>query len=59
MRKPLVAGNWKMYKTPTETEEFIKAFLPLIQNQERAEIAICPPYTSLYIAHQIIKKYDY
>lgn len=55
MRKPLIAGNWKMYKTPTETEEFIKAFLPLIQNQERAEIAICPPYTSLYIAHQIIK----
>ncbi len=55
MRKPLVAGNWKMYKTPKETEEFLKAFLPFVQNNEIAEIAICPPYTSLYIAHQQIK----
>lgn len=55
MRKPLVAGNWKMYKTPKETEIFIKEFLQLVNNNEKAEIALCPPYTSLYLANQLLK----
>lgn len=55
MRKPLVAGNWKMYKTPKETEIFIKEFLQFVNGNERAEIAICPTYTSLYLANQLLK----
>lgn len=55
MRKPLVAGNWKMYKTPKETEIFIKEFLQFANGNERAEIAICPTYTSLYLANQLLK----
>jgi triosephosphate isomerase len=46
-RKPLIAANWKMYKTPAQAEEFVKAFLPLVANQERDEIVLCPSATSL------------
>ena len=47
MRKPLIAANWKMYKTSQQAEEFVKAFLPLIANQQRDEIVLCPSATSL------------
>jgi triosephosphate isomerase len=48
-RKPLIAANWKMYKTPAEAQEFLKAFLPLVANQERDEIVLCPSATSLAV----------
>jgi triosephosphate isomerase len=41
-RKPVIAANWKMYKTPAQAEGFVKAFLPLIAHQERDEIVVCP-----------------
>jgi triosephosphate isomerase len=47
MRKPLIAANWKMYKTPAQAKEFVKAFLPLVANHTRAEIVLCPSATSL------------
>lgn len=46
-RTPLIAGNWKMYKTVAEAEEFIAALLPRISSVQRTEVAICPPYTDL------------
>jgi len=46
-RKPLIAANWKMYKTPEQAEEFVKKFLPLVVEQTRAEIVLCPSATSL------------
>jgi triosephosphate isomerase len=46
-RTPLVAGNWKMHKTVEEAEELIQALLPRVSSVERAEVAICPPYTAL------------
>lgn len=52
MRTPLVAGNWKMNKTPTETKIFIEQFIKLLKGLEKAEILICPPYTSLYIVNE-------
>jgi triosephosphate isomerase (TIM) len=47
MRKPLIAANWKMYKTPTESTAFIDAFLPLVANQHKTEIVLCPPMVCL------------
>ena len=47
MRKPVIAANWKMYKTPVQAQEFVKAFLPLVANHERDEIVLCPSFTSL------------
>jgi triosephosphate isomerase len=50
MRKPFVAGNWKMHKTPAETAAFFEKFRPLVETCEHCEIVICPPYTNLAAA---------
>jgi triosephosphate isomerase len=47
MRKPLIAANWKMYKTPEQTVEFFAAFLPIVAGHHRDSIAVCPSATSL------------
>ncbi|HWG21257.1 MAG TPA: triose-phosphate isomerase [Terracidiphilus sp.] len=41
-RKALIAANWKMYKTPAEAKAFVEAFLPLVVNHTRDEIALFP-----------------
>ena len=41
-RKPLIAANWKMYKTPAEAKAFVDAFLPLVAGHTRDEIALFP-----------------
>jgi triosephosphate isomerase len=41
-RKALIAANWKMYKTPAEARAFIEAFLPLVADHTRDEIALFP-----------------
>ena len=47
MRKPLIAANWKMYKTPKESLIFLEEFLPLVKNDTATEIALFPSITSL------------
>src|SRR5260370_30614942 len=47
MRKLLIAANWKMYKTPTESTAFLTSFYPLIKQNTHAEILLCPAMTSL------------
>ena len=50
MRKRVMAGNWKMYKTPAQTRAFFEAFLPLVRAVEHCEIVICPPFSDLAAA---------
>jgi triosephosphate isomerase len=47
MRKPFIAGNWKMYKTPKESLAFLEAFLPMVQGHTRDEIVLFPTMSSL------------
>jgi triosephosphate isomerase len=47
MRKPLIAANWKMFKTPAESSAFFSAFLPLVSELHQTEIVLCPPMTCL------------
>ncbi|MDE1154198.1 MAG: triose-phosphate isomerase [Acidobacteriaceae bacterium] len=47
MRKPIIAGNWKMYKTPKESLAFLDAFLPLVEAHTRDEILLFPTMSSL------------
>ncbi|MDQ6708711.1 MAG: triose-phosphate isomerase [Acidobacteriota bacterium] len=47
MRKPVMAGNWKMYKTPAETRAFFEQFKPLAAGCSHCEIVICPPFPNL------------
>jgi triosephosphate isomerase (TIM) len=42
MRKLLIAANWKMYKTPTESTAFLTHFFPLVKQNTAAEIVLCP-----------------
>jgi triosephosphate isomerase len=49
-RKPMMAGNWKMYKTPAETHAFFEAFKPLVGDTTACEIVICPPFPNLHCA---------
>jgi len=50
MRKKLLAANWKMHKTPDETGEYFRDFLPLVAGHNRDEIVVCPPYTDVHVA---------
>src|SRR5258708_2367558 len=47
MRKPVMAGNWKMYKTAAEASAFFQKFVPLVAGVTHAEIVVCPPFVSL------------
>jgi len=42
MRSPIMAGNWKMYKTARETAEFVDRFKPLVSKIDHCEIVIFP-----------------
>ncbi len=55
MRKKIIAANWKMYKTCSETENFIKEFKILAGNYNEKEVVICPPFTSLYVAKNLLE----
>ncbi len=46
MRKPIIAGNWKMHKTVSEGVAFVKAVAPEVQGTD-VEVLICAPYTLL------------
>jgi len=50
VRKKLIAGNWKMYKTPEQAALFFAHFLPLIAAHDRDEIVVCPPFVDLHTA---------
>lgn len=47
MRKPIIAGNWKMHKTVAEALELIQELGKLVADA-RAEVVVCPPFTALY-----------
>jgi len=47
MNKPVMAGNWKMYKNPADTKAFFEAFRPLVAAAAHCEIVICPPFLDL------------
>ena len=55
-RKTLIAGNWKMNKTAAETAELASALkASLAQFAGKCEIAVCPTFTSLATAVEILK----
>jgi triosephosphate isomerase len=49
-RIPIMAGNWKMYKTLAETCDFFRRFNPLVAGSTHCEIVICPPFVNLQAA---------
>jgi triosephosphate isomerase (TIM) len=47
MRRPIIAGNWKMYKTIAEALDFVQAFRPQVVGSTHCEIVIAPPFTAI------------
>ena len=44
MRKPIIAGNWKMNKTPDEARELVSALVPAVKNAD-CDVVVCVPAT--------------
>ncbi|MDR1122986.1 MAG: triose-phosphate isomerase [Endomicrobium sp.] len=51
MRKPLMAGNWKMNKTVTEAVSVVKVLKSSIFDVTDVEVLICPAFTALYVVN--------
>jgi len=49
MRKPVIAGNWKMYKSLGEAVETALALKPLVANANHCEVVIAPVFTAIKI----------
>ncbi|MTJ06835.1 triose-phosphate isomerase [Anabaena sp. UHCC 0253] len=48
MRKIVIAGNWKMFKTQAESADFLSGFLPhLEETPSQREVVLFPPFTDL------------
>jgi len=47
MRKPFVAGNWKMFKTVAEARHLVSEMIPALQGITDVEKVLCPPATAL------------
>ena len=57
MRRPIIAGNWKMYKTPAQAKSLaqeIRAGLDQAVLSER-EVVLCPPFTDLVSVEEVIR----
>ncbi|MDR0399193.1 MAG: triose-phosphate isomerase [Endomicrobium sp.] len=55
MRKPLMAGNWKMNKTVAEAVSVVKALKSSIADVTDVEVLICPTFTALYAVNNEVK----
>ncbi len=49
LRRPVIAGNWKMNNTPAETKALIEQMKPLVANAD-CDVVLCVPYIDLYAA---------
>ena len=47
MRKPVIAGNWKLFKTISESVSLVQELKPLVANSQGVEIVIAPVFTAL------------
>lgn len=54
MRTPIIAGNWKMYKTIPEARELASGLLKNLGRVTDSEIILCPPFTALAAVAEII-----
>jgi triosephosphate isomerase len=55
-RKPLIAGNWKMFKTCAEAVDTARQLMDLVADISDTEVMIAPPFTVLASVAEILKK---
>ncbi len=54
MRKTIIAGNWKMNKTPSEAKALLEEIIPLVKDAN-CEVIACVPYVDLATAVEVTK----
>lgn len=54
LRKAVIAGNWKMNKTPDEAKALIEEIKPLVKDAD-CDVVVCVPYVDLYAALEATK----
>ena len=52
MRRRVIAGNWKMNMTKSQTKQFVADFLPLVKDAS-SEIVLCVPFTDIHRAYKL------
>jgi len=55
MRTPIIAGNWKMYKTVSEAEAFVRELAPRLATFTSVERVVCPPFVALDAVARAVK----
>ncbi len=55
MRTPVIAGNWKMYKTARQAADAVRSLAGLVAGVQGVEVVICPPFTALAAAVEAAK----
>lgn len=58
MRKPIIAGNWKMYKTVDEAAAFVRELAPRLAPFTGVERVVCPPFVALAAVADALKGTD-
>ena len=58
MRRPIIAGNWKMNTTPLEAAELARALLREIQGVATVEKVLCPPFVALAVVEPLLEGTD-
>jgi triosephosphate isomerase (TIM) len=56
MRTPLIAGNWKMYKTVAEAVDLVEALVSELGRLTDREVLVCPPYTALHALSPLLQE---
>jgi triosephosphate isomerase len=54
-RVPLIAGNWKMFKTGPEAVNFAKKLAALVSDVDNVDIMIAPPFTALAPVSDVVR----
>jgi triosephosphate isomerase (TIM) len=57
-RTPLIAGNWKMYKTIAEARQLVSEMIPGLQTVKGVDKVLCPPFTNLLAVKALLEGTD-
>jgi triosephosphate isomerase len=54
VRIPVIAGNWKMYKTPSEAVILTEGVVRALSSLDGPDLVVCPPFTALAAVGQVV-----
>lgn len=55
MRKPIVAGNWKMNKTAEEATSLVQELIPVLDSIDSVDNIVCPPFMAIPVLHPMLR----